>query len=58
MFRRKVPTSSLVFFGLAVAAGLSALLIMRGWAHRIDATRPDVGPPQKVVIAVAGITRA
>jgi len=57
MFRRKVPTSSLVFFGLAVAAGLSALLIMRGWAHRIDTARPDVGPPQKVVIAVAGITR-
>ena len=57
MFRRKVPTSSLVFFGLAIAAGLAALLIMRGWAHRIDAARPNVGPPERVVIAVAGITR-
>lgn len=49
--------SSLVFLCLAVAAGLSAMLIMRGWAHRIDAARPDVGPPEAVVIAVAGITR-
>ena len=57
MFRRKLPTSSLAFLSLSVAAGLSALLIMRGYARRIDASRPDVGRPETVVIAVAGITR-
>jgi Flp pilus assembly protein CpaB len=57
VFRRKIPTSSLVFLSLSVVAGLSALLVMQGYAHRIEAARPDVGRPVKVVVAVAGITR-
>jgi pilus assembly protein CpaB len=57
VFRRKLPTSSFVFLCLAVAAGLLAALLMRGYARRLDATRPDVGPPARVVAAAATLTR-
>lgn len=53
MFRRKLPVSSLAFGALAVFCGIAALLLMRAWAQRIDATRPDVGAP----VDVAMITR-
>ena len=57
MFRRKLPTSSLVFLSLSLAAGLLAALLMRGYAHRLEATRPDVGRPVDVVVAVHDIAR-
>lgn len=57
MFRRKLPTSSFAFLCLAVAAGLLAALLMRGYARRLDATRPDVGPSVRVVTAAAILTR-
>lgn len=57
MFRRKLPTASLVFLCLSVAAGLLAALLMRGYAHRLEATRPDVGRPVDVVVAVHDIAR-
>jgi Flp pilus assembly protein CpaB len=57
VFRRKLPRSSLVFLCLAVAAGLLAALSMRGYARRLEATRPDVGPPREVVTASVTLTR-
>ena len=57
MFRRKLPTSSLVFLSLSLVAGLLAALLMRGYARRLEATRPDVGRPVSVVVAAARITR-
>lgn len=57
MFRRKLPTSSLVFLGLSLVAGLLAVLVMRGYARRLEATRPDVGKPVNVVVATATIAR-
>jgi pilus assembly protein CpaB len=57
VFRRTLPRSSFVFLCLAVAAGLIAALLMRGYARRLDATRPDVGPPARVVAAAVTLTR-
>jgi pilus assembly protein CpaB len=57
MFRRKLPTSSLVFLSLSLAAGLLAALLMRGYAHGLEATRPDVGRPVNVVVATHDLAR-
>jgi pilus assembly protein CpaB len=57
VFRRKLPTSSLVFLGLSLVAGLLAVLLIRGYARRLEATRPDVGRPVDVVVALAAIAR-
>jgi pilus assembly protein CpaB len=57
VFRRKLPMPSLVFLGLSVAAGLLAVLLMKGYARRLEATRPDVGQPVKVVVANRSIAR-
>lgn len=42
---------------LAVVAGLLAALAMRGYARRIEATRPDVGAPRRVVVVATPLTR-
>jgi pilus assembly protein CpaB len=57
MFRRKLPTSSLVFLCLSLVAGLTAALLMRGYAHRLEATRPDVGTPVGIVVTTRAIAR-
>jgi Flp pilus assembly protein CpaB len=54
---RKLPLSSAVLFGLAVAAGVLSLGLMQGYARRLDAERPDLGPPIPVVIAVHDLSR-
>lgn len=57
MFRRKLPTSSLMFLSLSVVAGLMAALFMRGYARRLEATRPDVGVPVGIVVTTRAIAR-
>lgn len=47
----------MVFLSLSLVAGLLAALLMRGYARRLEATRPDVGRPVNVVVAAARITR-
>ncbi len=55
--RRKWPLSAWVFLLLAVACGLGAITAMSGYRARIEATRPDLGPPLGVVAAAADLTR-
>ena len=42
---------------LALVCGMLAFGLMRGYAVRLAATRPDAGPPVSVVVAAAHITR-
>jgi pilus assembly protein CpaB len=57
LFRRKLPRSSFVLLSASVASALSAALVMRAYAHRLDVARPDGGPPIAVVAAVAHVPR-
>jgi len=57
LFRRKLPRSSFVLLSASVASALSAALVMRAYAHRLDVARPDGGPPMAVVAAVAHVPR-
>lgn len=57
MFRRKLPVSSIVFGALAVVCGIVALLLMQAWAHRLNATRPDVGVPMPVAMITRDLPR-
>ena len=45
LFRRKLPRSSFVLLCVSVACALAAAVVMRAYARRLDAVRPDGGPP-------------
>ena len=49
--RRRWSRTSKLFVVLAIAAGLSAFLLVRGYASRLAATHPDLGSPVAVVVA-------
>lgn len=57
LLRRKLPRSSFVLVSVSVACALAAALVMRAYVHRIDAVRPDGGPPMTVVAAAADVPR-
>ena len=57
LFRRKLPRSSFVLLSVSVACALSAALVMRAYARRLDVLRPDGGPPVAVVATVHDVTR-
>lgn len=57
LFGRKMPRASIVLLSVSVVCALSAALVMRAYAGRLDATRPDGGPPTTVVIAARGVPR-
>ena len=54
---RRWSTASRLFALLAVASGVAAFAIVRGYASRLEALRPVVGRPMPVVIAAADLTR-
>jgi pilus assembly protein CpaB len=54
---RRWSTASRLFALLAVASGIAAFAIVRGYATRLEALRPVVGQPVPVVIAAADLTR-
>ena len=54
---RRWSTASRLFAVLAVASGIAAFAIVRGYAARLEALRPVVGRPMPVVIAAADLTR-
>jgi pilus assembly protein CpaB len=54
---RRWSTASRLFAVLAVASGVAAFAIVRGYASRLEALRPVVGRPMPVVIAAADLTR-
>jgi Flp pilus assembly protein CpaB len=46
-----------MFAVLALASGVAAFAVVRGYASRLEALRPFVGRPMPVVIAAADLTR-
>jgi pilus assembly protein CpaB len=57
LFRRKLPRSSFVLLSLSLVCALAAALVMRAYALRLDADRPDGGPPVAVVAAAREVPR-
>ena len=57
LFRRKLSRTSFALLSLSVACAVGAGLVMRAYAQRLDATRPDGGPPIDVVAAAGDIDR-
>ncbi len=57
VFRRRLPTSAVAWFLGAGLAATVAFLTVRAQIDRIEATRPDVGPPSPVVVAVTELAR-
>jgi pilus assembly protein CpaB len=54
---RRWSTASRLFALLAVASGIAAFAIVRGYASQLEALRPVVGQPMPVVIAAADLAR-
>ena len=57
MSGRRWPTASKVYLALAVACGLASFGLTRGYARRLEALRPDPGPPVNVVVAAQDVQR-
>lgn len=57
LFRRKLPRVSFVLLCASIACAASAALVMRGYARRLEATRPDGGAPTSVVAAARDLVR-
>jgi pilus assembly protein CpaB len=56
-FRRRLPRSAVAWFGGAAIAAVAAVLATRAHVARLEATRPDVGPPVAVVVAAHDLQR-
>jgi Flp pilus assembly protein CpaB len=57
VFRRKLPRSSFLLLCVSVACALAAAVVMLAYARRLDAVRPDGGPPVAVVAATTHLAR-
>ncbi|MGZ5328923.1 MAG: SAF domain-containing protein [Actinomycetota bacterium] len=57
MFRRRLPTTAIVSFGTAALCAIAAIALLRGYATRLESTRPDLGPPVAIVVAAADLAR-
>ena len=57
MFRRKLSRTSVVLLSISVACAIGAGWVMRAYAVRLDATRPDGGPVVEVVTAADDVVR-
>jgi pilus assembly protein CpaB len=57
LFQRKMPRASFALLSVSLACAVSAALVMRAYARRLDVTRPDGGPPVAVVTASRDIPR-
>ena len=57
LFRRKMPRASFVLLCVSLACAAGAGLVMHAYARRLDASRPDGGPPRTVVTAAEDIAR-
>ncbi len=57
VFRRRWPTASKAYLAIAVACGLAAFGLTRGYALRLRALHADVGPAVAVVVASVDIPR-
>src|SRR5918995_6721177 len=57
LLRRKMPRVSFVLLCVSIACAASAALVMRAYARRLEASRPDGGPPTSVVVAARDVSR-
>ena len=57
MFRRRLPTTAIVLFGTAAVCIVAAIVLLRGYAARLESTRPDLGPPVAIVVAATDLMR-
>lgn len=57
LLRRKLPKTSFVLLVVSLASAAAAALVMRAYAARLEATRPDGGPAVEVVVATRAIAR-
>lgn len=56
-FRRRLPRSAVAWFAAAALAAVVGAATARAHVDRLEATRPDVGPPTEVVVAATDLTR-
>ena len=52
-----MPRVSFVLLCVSMACAASAALVMRAYARRLEASRPDGGPPTSVVVAARDVSR-
>lgn len=57
VFRRRPPRSAVVFALASIACAFTAFSLMRGYAARLEALRPAVGPMVQVVVAAREVAR-
>lgn len=57
LLRRKLPRSSFILLSISLVCALASGIVMRAYARRLEATRPDGGPPVEVVIAARDVAR-
>ena len=57
MFRRKLSRTSFVLLSISVACAIGAAVVMRFYAVRLDAPRPDGGPVVDVVATADDVVR-
>jgi pilus assembly protein CpaB len=54
---RKWSSASRSFLAIAVVLGAAAFLLVHGYAARVDALAPAIGPPVPVAVAARDLTR-
>jgi Flp pilus assembly protein CpaB len=57
VFRRRVPRATVLFLLASVGCAFAAFTLMRGYAARLEALRPAVGPVVPVVVAAGPVER-
>jgi len=57
LFRRRPPRSAVLFALASIGCAVAAFSLMRGYAERIEALRPAVGPLVPVVVAASDLAR-
>jgi pilus assembly protein CpaB len=57
MLRRRLPTTAVVSFGTAALCAVAAIALLRGYATRLQSTRPDLGSPVAIVVAATDLVR-
>ncbi|MGH2630354.1 MAG: Flp pilus assembly protein CpaB, partial [Actinomycetota bacterium] len=54
---RRLPVSAVAWFAAAAITASASFLLVRAHVARIEASRPDVGPPRPVVVAAVDLRR-
>jgi Flp pilus assembly protein CpaB len=57
LLRRKLPRTSFILLTISLVCAVASGLVMRAYARRLDALRPDGGPPISFVATVEKVSR-